>query len=510
MANVTSGVTAAKVTSMSVKNTSRSSRRPRSSANSANRSRPARARSRAAAETKFQVTPSATNSHQRTGSAFGAVGRGLSKALGATARGVGSVTRSVGEGVASLKPSKDYDGDHDADLNKDDNQFGHAREYDNISDKPAPRKRRKSSVTSKAQQEPIQEELALDDFGEVDEVEDDAVDAADSPGWRVTNPDAVGLILVGIAAIVGASVWLDIAGPIGAAVAHAIHLVIGAGALVLPVALIALALALMLDISAPETGIPARVIIGTTMIIVAMLGLIHLFAGNPGDWEGRIAAGGAVGAWTGGLLAAGFSSYVAVPLLIWVIIYGALRVTGITVREAIDYISALIKKTLSPAESEDDIDEEVDDLYGSVSDDIADIERGRTRSRTPRVSPRVSPRPSPRASTRSPMEAYPTDPLPADAPEPGRYPVDEGPSENDTQILPAITTPNENPKAPAKQRVNDERAESEPTQVIDKPSAQPAASPNHSDDVVSSSQEAMRQAILARSGVDPCFWQACG
>ncbi len=407
--------------------------------------------------------------------------------------------------MASLKPSKDYDGDNDRDVNENDDQFGHAREYDDISNKPAPRKRRKSSVTSKARQEPIQEELSLDDFGDVDEVEEDTVEKADSAGWRVSNPDAVGLILLGIAAIVGASVWLDIAGPIGAAVAHAIHLVIGAGALVLPVALIALALALMLDISAPETGIPTRVIIGTTMIIVAMLGLIHLFAGNPSAWDERIAAGGAVGAWTGGLLAAGFSSYVAVPLLILVIIYGALRVTGITVREAIDYITALIKQTMSPADAEDGYDEEdSDDLYGSVSDDIADIERGRERTRTPRVSPRVSPRPTSRSTPRSPMEAYPTEDLPQDAPEPGRYPVDEGPSENDTQVLPAMTTPTPSKPAPAKPV-----QKAEPTRVIDKPSATPAAaaepeSESHGDgDVVSSSQDAMRQAILARSGVDP-------
>ncbi|MDN5883588.1 MAG: DNA translocase FtsK 4TM domain-containing protein [Corynebacterium casei] len=490
---------------MSVKNASRSSRRPRSSTKSANRSRPARARGGSAAETKLQVTPSAANSHQRTGSAFGAVGRGLSKALGATARGVGSVTRSVGDGMASLKPSKDYDGDNDRELNEDDDQFGHAREYDDISNKPARRKRRKSSVTSKARQEPIQEELSLDDFGDVDEVEEDTVEKADSPGWRVSNPDAVGLILLGIAAIVGASVWLDIAGPIGAAVAHAIHLVIGAGALVLPVALIALALALMLDISAPETGIPTRVIIGTTMIIVAMLGLIHLFAGNPSAWDERIAAGGAVGAWTGGLLAAGFSSYVAVPLLILVIIYGALRVTGITVREAIDYITALIKQTMSPADAEDEYDEdEGDDLYGSVSDDIADIERGRERTRTTRVSPRVSPRPTSRSAPRSPMEAYPTEDLPQDAPEPGRYPVDEGPSENDTQVLPAMTTPTPSKPAPA-----NPVQKAEPTRIIDKPSAtptraaEPASEGSGDGDVVSSSQDAMRQAILARSGIDP-------
>src|SRR5699024_2798803 len=291
-----------------------------SSTKSANRSRPAQARSASSTETKLQVTPSATNAHQRTGSAFGAVGRGLSKAAGATARGMGSMTRSLGEWMASLKPASDDDGGYDRDLN-DDDQLGNEKEFDDITDKPAPRKRRKSSVTSKARQEPVQEELSLDDFDDVEEV-DDEISEPDSSGWKVSNPDAIGLILLGLAAIVGASVWLDIAGRIGAALAQGIHLVIGAGALVLPVALIALALVLMLDLNTPDRGIPVRVVIGTTMIIVSMLGLIHLFAGNPGAWEDRIAAGGAVGAWTGGLLAAGFSSYVAVPLLLLVIVYG--------------------------------------------------------------------------------------------------------------------------------------------------------------------------------------------
>src|SRR5699024_8040698 len=372
------------------------------------------------------------------------------------------------------------------------------KEFDDITDKPAPRKRRKSSVTSKARQEPVQEELSLDDFDDVEEEED--VQGADATGWRVTNPDAIGLILLGLAAIVGASVWLDIAGPIGAALAQGIHLVIGAGALVLPVALIALALVLMLDISTPERGIPTRVIIGTTLIIVAMLGLIHLFAGNPGAWADRIAAGGAVGAWTGGLLAAGFSSYVAVPLLVLVIIYGALRVTGITVREAIDFISARIKNLMSGEDAADDFDdEEDDDLYGSVSNDIEDIERGRASSRPSRMSPRITPRVSPRPAPRSPMDAYP-----ADAPEPGRYPVDEGPSENDTQILPAMSSAPE-PKSAATTPAAPETSTPEPTQVIKKTKPAPAAPAAEAGngDVVSSSQDAMRQAILARSGVDP-------
>src|SRR5699024_10961192 len=109
---------------------------------------------------------------------------------------------------------------------------------------------------------------------------------------------------------------------------------------------------------------------------------------------------------------------------------------------------------------------------------------------TARITPRVSPRPAPR----SPMDAYP-----APAPEPGRYPVAEKPSETDTHVLPAMATPAKKPKLAAPVSP----APPEPTQVSNKSTPVRAEAESDSSDVVSASQEAMRQAILARSGVDP-------
>src|SRR5699024_2945890 len=124
----------------------------------------------------------AETSDERTGSAFRAVGGGLSS----LARGMGNLTRSATrrrEEPADTAPVK----------------------------------------TSRATTEPEEEREPAD-------------------------MDGIALTILGLAAVLGASVWLDIAGPIGAAISHGAHLVIGAGALILPVALIALAIALMVGV----------------------------------------------------------------------------------------------------------------------------------------------------------------------------------------------------------------------------------------------------------------------
>ncbi|AWB81735.1 cell division protein FtsK [Corynebacterium yudongzhengii] len=285
--------------------------------------------------------------------------------------------------------------------------------------------------------------------------------------------DGIALVLLGLAAIVGASVWMDIAGPIGAAIATGVHVIIGAGAFVLPVVLVALAIALMMDIHPPR-AVQGRVALGAVLIVVGMLGLIHLFAGDPDAWAERQQAGGAVGAFVGGPLALGFSTFVAVPLLILVIVYGALRVTGITVKELVD----LIGEHLRGDGSEKDSDESYDE-YADVDRELDDIAEGRSPTRRRR-------RPSPRPR-RTPMENYPPDET-ARAAEPSLFdePLDVEEEDEpgtgaaaakgaDTDTMPAVKKPE--PKKPAPK--------------------QPAT------DAVANSREQMRQAIIARSGIDP-------
>ncbi|QNE90434.1 DNA translocase FtsK [Corynebacterium incognita] len=427
---------------MFVKNTPpRSSRRHRStprggSSYAANRSRPG-GRNTATRDT-IAVTSSqraAESSHERTGSAFRAVGNGLGAMFGATAKGVGGLTRSL----TSLHKGGETDY-ADFDGYEDD---------DSGAERSAPRNddRESKNISGRKPRNTRDAERELEDQAP-------SVDARVGDDF---NADGLGLALLGLAAVLGASVWLDIAGPVGAAIARAAHLVVGAGALVVPVALVALAIVLMMGLRPETRGAMTgntRMTVGISLIVVSMLGLIHLFAGNPEAWTDRMFAGGAVGAWTGGVLALGFSSYVAIPLLILVIVYGALMVTGITTREAIDIVAEWIRGVGASAAGDADSDEDADDMYGSVTDDIDAIAEDRPRSRParPARSTRASERKRSRAARRDEDLYGDEESTPAPTPAAGRrkstpmenYPVDE---------------PSPQPELPFNQAVSDDTDE---------------------------------------------------
>ena len=267
---------------MSVKNTA-----PRSSRSSSRR--PAGG-TRYGGPVSMTHPPTSTNvaadtADERVGSAYKAVG----SSLGAAARGVGSLFRRdkgqpdddpSASTSRSRRPRSDSDWDDDFDpVDDDDEQTG--------------RRGRSRRV-----QRPRSE----------------------GPSTFESHADAWGLILIGLAAVIGGSVWFNVAGPVGDLISTGTHWMIGAGALILPVVLVGIAVALMLNVRATDEA-RGRVMLGFSIIAVAMLGLIHVFAGNPTAWAERKLAGGAIGALTGGVLAAGFSSYVAVPLLGLVILY---------------------------------------------------------------------------------------------------------------------------------------------------------------------------------------------
>ncbi|WP_311517845.1 DNA translocase FtsK 4TM domain-containing protein [uncultured Corynebacterium sp.] len=405
---------------MSVKNApSRASHRGRSgkgAARPANRSRPlgrsgaAKSTSRNAAEnlTLTSANRAADPSYERTGSAFRAVGRGLSAAFGATARGMGDMTRGVSRGFGNLRPS---DGGAEG---YEEFAYDDAREPEEISTRG---KQKKNKVTrAKATEDRAAREH---EFDEHPATAPDAI-SREERTIQISNPDAVALTLIGVAIVLACAVWFDIVGVIGAYLTDAVRYVIGAGAYVLPVALIALAMALMMGVSGVAGRLQPRVMGGIGLIIVSMLGLIHIFAGLPKlSWHDNAAgdAGGAIGFAVGQLLEAAFSAYVAVPLLILLIIYGALNVTGITLRQAFDYLSALFNDLMAglrekKAERFDDYDEDIDDdAYGHVDDDIEDIAEG--RERTPRdkrqqSQPRRARRQAPRRLA-TPMDNYPAD-----------------------------------------------------------------------------------------------------
>ena len=410
----------------------------------------------------------AETSEERTGSAFHAVGTGIGSLFSATAGGLGKMTRSIGE--LGRHRGDDFD-----DFEEE------------ISTKP---KARTSRRRSKA-----------DDFDDVAVAEND--EDQDS-SWRRAgaymdeHADGIALTLVGIAIVLGAAVWFSIGGPVGTFIADIVHLTIGAGAWILPLVLIAAAVALMLNYT-PNPESRVRVGIGGVIILLCMLGLVHLFAGNPDDWVGRKTAGGALGAWVGSPLELGFSVYLAVPILFLVLFYGALKTTGITIREFGGFINGFFGFGRS---EEDDLDEEEDDLYGHVDREIESRASGRALPKAPAAPARAT-RVTPRRTTDTPrraaasLERYPADNAGGEpaaerdgklteasiSGEPSLFskPERSKPSVSETDEFPAITEAVEPPAPPAA----------------------PTPAPVPARDAVAASRETIRQAIIQRSGMDP-------
>lgn len=296
-------------------------------------------------ETGYASRRAAATSGERTGSAVSAVGAGLTAAFGVTARGLGNVTRLVKNRKASRAS-------HDT---SDTEELNEVAGKKSTSKKTAAKKTASKKPAGKGE-----------------------------PAKTKPDADSVGLALIALAVVLGASVWFEVAGPIGSAIATMTYLLMGAGALILPIALVVLAVALMLGYQ-PHPQNRMRTIGGSALIIAAMLGLLQIMAGNPEAWSDRMQAGGVIGFVIGGPLAAGFTEYLAIPLLLLLIVFGALQATGISVRE----LFIIIRNFIERHRDDEDYDDYYEDDYDYVDQEIAARAEGRpVPTRRPRRTPR--------------------------------------------------------------------------------------------------------------------------
>ncbi|WP_409491675.1 DNA translocase FtsK [Amycolatopsis sp. cmx-11-12] len=143
--------------------------------------------------------------------------------------------------------------------------------------------------------------------------------------------DGLALGLIALALVIAFGVWWRAAGPIGGWVEVGTRSLLGAGAVTLPLVLVVAAVALMRSEPMPEAR--PRMVIGTILVILSVLGLLHIFTALPETNDARMYAGGAIGAFSGGLLTMGVTTWVAVPLLVLVLLFGTLVFTGTPVRE---------------------------------------------------------------------------------------------------------------------------------------------------------------------------------
>ncbi|WP_313357311.1 DNA translocase FtsK 4TM domain-containing protein, partial [Corynebacterium variabile] len=353
-------------TSRSSTSTSRSTRTSRSSGNSGSSGRPGnsgRSGRTSPSSRPARRTPSYdTSDYERTSGAFGVVGSSLGSMFGGAARGLGGLARKV-----SLQ------GDPDDDLVMDvvddsstretrarkkssRRSTGSARPGDRSSRdardtedaRPAGRKstsRRRAADEGHDQPEDAVPTTVMDraaarrqnrsaDAAGVDG--SDGVDGVDGDAPDKVligrNYDGPAFISLALAVILAAALWFGVGGAVGSGVAFALTWLIGAGAYAVPVLLLGAGWVFMVGVEVTQRS-RIRLAIGLALIVVGVLAVFHVLAGQPSDVEGRATAGGMVGNIIGSPMAVGFSSFLAVPLLLLIIVYGALQLTGMTVAQ---------------------------------------------------------------------------------------------------------------------------------------------------------------------------------
>jgi DNA segregation ATPase FtsK/SpoIIIE, S-DNA-T family len=145
--------------------------------------------------------------------------------------------------------------------------------------------------------------------------------------------DGIGLFLVGCAIVVGAEFWWGLPGRVGDLIHVAVANVIGALSYLAPVLLILMAWRTLRHPA--RNGPVGRQVVGWTAVIFGLLGLINIARGLPetNEPERLRTAGGIIGYISSSLLADLLSVYVAVPLLILLLLFGALVVLGLPLHQ---------------------------------------------------------------------------------------------------------------------------------------------------------------------------------
>jgi S-DNA-T family DNA segregation ATPase FtsK/SpoIIIE len=143
--------------------------------------------------------------------------------------------------------------------------------------------------------------------------------------------DGLGVALLVLGVVAAAGIWWGAGGPVGNWLSGAVAAVIGLGSGVLPVLLVAIGVLLMASEPHPEAR--PRIAVGSLLLTLGVLGLVHLAAGRPDEPAQWPRGGGALGYLAATPLATGLTQWVAVPVLVLLSCYAFLVLTGTPVRE---------------------------------------------------------------------------------------------------------------------------------------------------------------------------------
>ncbi len=161
--------------------------------------------------------------------------------------------------------------------------------------------------------------------------------------------DLLGLVLIVVGALVGLAVYLRVAGPLGSGIDTGLGALVGLGRFLLPPALIACGIALLVDGQREHRW---RLALGVGMASLAVLGLLHLARGprdiviTPSEVEG---AGGWLGAVAGEPFRQIIGSAGAVVLLLAVVLAGVLVATRASLRRVAVGFGRGVRGSAGPA-----------------------------------------------------------------------------------------------------------------------------------------------------------------
>ncbi len=143
--------------------------------------------------------------------------------------------------------------------------------------------------------------------------------------------DGLGVALLVMAVVTAAGIWWSAGGPVGLALSTAVGYVVGLAGGVLPVVLLGAGVVLVARPPRPESR--PRVVVGSLLLCLGVLGLVHLGAGSPDEPTRWPEGGGALGYLAATPLTTGLTVWVAVPVLVLLSGYALLVLTGTAVRD---------------------------------------------------------------------------------------------------------------------------------------------------------------------------------